>query len=108
MTSFLTYDTGHRAVRSFFIRFPIQRNTDGKPHWGVVSDYMNAAHRFTARPLSDGFQTIFSENPVANADCSEFHHFKKLRSKKACSAGQMQGPKVFGAITQATINPLEG
>jgi hypothetical protein len=70
VSSFLALDADHRPIGTFFVGFSIWR----KPR-GAAND-LNAADRLTARPRSDNFQAIVSENAVAHADCFVFHHLR--------------------------------
>ena len=78
MSSLLALDEVDRAIGDFFVGLPVQRHPDRKPARCVISNNLNAANGLAPRPLSNGLQALFSENPVAHSDCFPLRHVANI------------------------------
>jgi hypothetical protein len=81
MSSFLTLNADHRTISDSLVGLSVQGDTDRKAGRAIVPNDLNAADCLAAGPLSNGFQAIFPESPVAHSDCFEFHHLRQYRQK---------------------------
>jgi hypothetical protein len=74
MPSLLALHVGERAIGGLFVSLPIQRHSDGEAAWRIFSNDLDTAYRFASRPLTDGFQALFSECRIAHTNSPWIRH----------------------------------
>jgi hypothetical protein len=77
MPSLLALHAGDRAIGGFSVGLSVQRHAEGEPSRCVVSNDLDAAYRFTPRPLANGFEALLSKRPIAHSNCSWIRHESK-------------------------------
>jgi hypothetical protein len=103
MSSLLSLDIDHCAIRNFLICVAVQRDPHGKAGRAVVPNDPNTANGLAARPLPNGLETLFAQISVAHSDRFKLRHADNSNKQEGPpQPGRCDGPKVFRSKTAQT------